>query len=55
MRRYMLATQFQGTEARKAFPCIDEPSYKSTFNITLWRKDPMVALANTPNYTDIDA
>lgn len=43
----MLGTQFQASDARKAFPNLDEPLFKSTFTISLWRKEPMIALSNT--------
>ena len=47
----MLGTQFEPLDARKAYPCMDEPGLKAFFNVTLWKKDPMVALTNMPNYT----
>lgn len=34
-RRYIGLTQFQALEARKAFPCFDEPALKATFNLTM--------------------
>jgi len=50
-RKYMVATQFESTDARKAFPCLDEPQLKATFNISLQHQPNMVALANMPNNT----
>lgn len=53
--QYLLATQFESTSARYAFPCFDEPGYKSTFAYNLTYPSEFLALTNTPelnNTTD---
>ncbi|MFQ5918966.1 MAG: M1 family metallopeptidase [Thermoplasmata archaeon] len=46
--RYMATTQFEATDARRAFPCWDEPARKATFDVTLVVPSEMMAVANTP-------
>merc|ERR1719273_2061225 len=42
-------SKFQPTYARRAFPCFDEPSFKSTFTVTLIRpSEKYIALSNMP-------
>ncbi|CAG2231963.1 ANPEP [Mytilus edulis] len=45
---YITTSQMQPTDARKTFPCFDEPAVKAQFKITLVRKQTMVSLSNTP-------
>lgn len=40
-------TQFQSTDARRAFPCWDEPAYKATFTTTLVVAEEHLAISNT--------
>ncbi len=46
--KMLLATQFESHYARKAFPCIDEPEAKATFDLTLTTPKGETVLSNTP-------
>jgi len=41
-------TQFEPTDARRAFPCFDEPRFKTPWQLTLHVKQEHLATSNTP-------
>ncbi|RMZ82863.1 hypothetical protein DV737_g1899, partial [Chaetothyriales sp. CBS 132003] len=44
--QYLAVTQFEATDARRAFPCFDEPALKAEFTVTLVAEDKMTCLSN---------
>jgi len=45
---YMFSTQFESCDARRAFPCFDEPNLKATFDVELEVPKDQIALSNMP-------
>ena len=43
----LAATQFEATDARRAFPCWDEPAFKAVFATTLVMDPALTAVSNT--------
>ncbi|KAL6361925.1 hypothetical protein LRP88_05407 [Fusarium phalaenopsidis] len=44
--KYIATTQMEATDARRAFPCLDEPALKATFTVTLIADHDLVCLGN---------
>jgi puromycin-sensitive aminopeptidase len=46
VERVLAATQMEATDARRAFPCWDEPDAKAVFGVTLVVPDDLLAISN---------
>jgi alanyl aminopeptidase len=48
-------TQHEETDARRTFPCFDEPGWKTPWTLTIDAPSPLVVAANTPETSATDA
>jgi aminopeptidase N len=47
-RKIMLGTQFEATDARRFFPCWDEPAFRARFQLTVVVPENWLAVSNMP-------
>ncbi|MDP9003902.1 MAG: M1 family metallopeptidase, partial [Verrucomicrobiota bacterium] len=51
-KKTMLSTQFEATDARRFFPCWDEPSFRARFQLTVVVPENFTAMSNMPIETE---
>jgi aminopeptidase N len=52
--RWYAYTQFEATDARRAFPCFDEPGFKTPYDVTITAPVGTIALTNSPETSHAD-
>jgi len=53
-QRYIAVSQFEESDARRAFPCMDHPQYKATYDIEMIVQDDLKTLSNESMYRETD-
>ncbi|MBX9937874.1 MAG: M1 family metallopeptidase [Candidatus Obscuribacterales bacterium] len=46
-KSFIALTQFEATDARRAFPCFDEPEFKATFQLKMTVEESLTVISNT--------
>lgn len=49
LTRWLVGSQMKPTEARRAFPCFDEPAMKAQFKLTVTHHQSLKAISNMPS------
>ena len=50
----LLTTQFESADARKAFPCFDEPEFKAVFDVSMIVPSNLECVSNMPSTSSTD-
>lgn len=53
VEKYIAVTQFEESDARRAFPCMDHPERKATFDVEMVIDEDLVAISNGTLETEI--
>ena len=54
VKHTIATTQFENTDARRAFPCWDEPAFKATYQVNLTVPSRLAAYSNSPVSSNTD-
>ncbi|XP_061102770.1 aminopeptidase N-like [Conger conger] len=52
--RFLVFSQMEPSDARRVFPCFDEPAMKAIFNITIIHRKGSIALSNMPQKDQVE-